>query len=49
MINNSFMEPFWKWLDYYLHDPYLRDMEEFVGGGKGNDWVSKAAKADANK
>jgi hypothetical protein len=35
--------------NYYLYDTYLKDLEEFVGGGPAHDWLSKAARADQYK
>ena len=32
--------------NYYLYDTYLKDLEVFVGGGVGHDWLSKATRAE---
>lgn len=42
MINSIFYSPSWAYVDRFLKDPYLVDLEEFVAGGQGHDWLSKA-------
>jgi hypothetical protein len=32
--------------NYYLSDTYLKDLEVFVGGGPGYDYISKALRAE---
>lgn len=46
MISNFFYSPHWSYVDRIFRDSYLVDLEEYVGGGAGHDWLSKAGKAE---
>lgn len=35
------IEPLLDAWDYYLHDPYMKDLEQFTAGSFGMDWNSK--------
>lgn len=48
MISNFFYSQNWEIVDKFFRNPYLVDLEEFVGGGAGHDWVSKAGRAEQN-
>lgn len=36
----------WTYVDKLLRDPALVDLEYFVGGGPGHDWLSKVVRLD---
>lgn len=46
MISGLLYSPNWTYVDKILRDPALVDLEYFVGGGPGHDWLSKAVRVE---
>lgn len=46
MISGFLYSPHWTYVDKLLRDPLLVDLEFFVGGGPGHDWLSKNVRVD---
>ncbi|CAK73322.1 unnamed protein product (macronuclear) [Paramecium tetraurelia] len=49
MLSGLLYSPNWTFVDKILRDPQLVDLEYFVGGGPGHDWLAKTVRVDQQK
>ena len=46
MLSGLLYSPNWTFVDKILRDPQLVDLEYFVGGGPGHDWLAKTVRVE---
>ncbi|CAD8050893.1 unnamed protein product [Paramecium primaurelia] len=49
MLSGLLYSPNWTFVDKILRDPQLVDLEYFVGGGPGHDWLAKSVRVEQQK